>query len=378
MSKTPEDISLSKAKVALVMRKDAVFLATIVMSLKTFWDNSIPTACTDGLELRFNTDFWNDQNPLQKIGLLAHEAWHVAFQHVMPHRLGKRDLKVFNEAADHAINLMLLDQGYHLPKGGLADPAYRGKSAEEIYDILMANPQKQDPNFVPDFSMAGGNGNSQSPAQQAAAQAAVTSTLVRAATAAKMAGAQAGEVPGGILIALDELLYPKLPWSVLLEDFFNGVAQEDYSYAKPNRKYLPDLIMPTLYSEGMGTIACAVDTSGSVSDHDFLAFITEMQCIKDNLMPEEMYVVDFDTKINNVHKIVDDMSLKTMAFTGRGGTDLRPVFEHFKKTPPQVLVVFSDLECSEITEKPDYPVLWIRTPGSGHTPTFGRLIEFNP
>ena len=95
-------------------------------------------------------------------------------------------------------------------------------------------------------------------------------------------------------------------------------------------------------------------------------------------MPEEMYVVDFDTKINNVHKIVDDMSLKTMAFTGRGGTDLRPVFEHFKKTPPQVLVVFSDLECHEIAEKPDYPVLWIRTPGNGHTPTFGRLIEFNP
>lgn len=375
MSKTPEDISLSKAKVALVMRKDAVFLATIVMSLKTYWDNSIPTACTDGIDLRFNVDFWNEQNPLQKIGLLAHEAWHVAFQHVMPHRVGKRDLKVFNEAADHAINLMLLDQGYHLPKGGLADSAYRDMSAEEIYEILIKDPKKRDPNFKPDFSTTGAN---QSPAQQAASQAAVTSTLVRAATAAKMAGAQAGEIPGGILIALDELLYPKLPWSVLLEEFFNGIAEEDYSYAKPNRKYLPDLIMPTLYSEGMGTVACAVDTSGSVSDHDFLSFITEMQCVKDTLMPEEMYVVDFDTKINNVHKIVDDTSLKTMAFTGRGGTDLRPVFDHFKKNPPQVLVIFSDLECRAINEKPDYPVLWIRTPGNGHAPTFGRLIEFNP
>jgi predicted metal-dependent peptidase len=128
----------------------------------------------------------------------------------------------------------------------------------------------------------------------------------------------------------------------------------------------------------MGTIACAVDTSGSVSNHDFMAFATEMDYIKETLLPESMYVVDFDTQVNSIYQISDCDSVRQLQFKGRGGTDLHPVFEHFKDKPPQVLVVFSDLECDAVEENPGYPVLWIRTPGSGHTPLFGRLIEFDP
>lgn len=387
MSTKDKDKILSKAKIALLTKKDATFIATIVMSLKSSWSDAIPlpnggtfsnpTACTDGVNLIINEDwFTNTLNPLEQVGLLAHEAWHVALQHVLPDRTKGRDPNIWNQAADHVINNMLVDSGYRIPKGGLCDPAYRGMSTEEVYKILKQDPNKQDPNFQPDF-MAG-TGNPDPVAQQAHANQ-VADTIVRAATQAKLAGDNsAGAIPGDVLIALDSLLYPKLPWTVLLADFFNGLAKEDYSFNKPNRRFLPEHYLPSLYSEGMGTLACAVDTSGSVSDHDFKAFATEMDYIKETLLPEEMYVVDFDTQINSIYQITENQSIKQLQFKGRGGTDLSPVFEHFKDKPPQVLVVFSDLECDSIDKDPGYPVLWIRTPGSGHTPTFGRLIEFDP
>lgn len=380
MSKTSADKALSKAKIALLSRIDATFISTLLMSMTSRWDNSIPTACTNGIELMLNEDFFMKQNPLEQIGLLAHETWHVALQHVLHDRVKGRNMSVFNQAADHVINLMLTDNGYRIPKGGLCDPAYRGMSTEQVYDILIKDPSKQDPNFIPDFSAGAGNANGQpDPAAQQAHANQVTEAIVRAATQAKMAGdAAAGSIPGDVLVALDDVLYPKLPWSVLLQDFFNGLAKEDYSFVKPNRRFFPAHYLPSMYSEGMGTLACAVDTSGSVSDEDFKAFATEMDCIKETLLPESMYVVDFDTKINTIYDMKDTDTVKQLQFKGRGGTDLTPVFEHFKDRPPQVLVVFSDLECDPIEQDPGYPVLWVRTPGHGHIPTFGRLIDFDP
>lgn len=386
MSTVDKDKILSKAKIALLNKKDATFISTIVLSLKSSWGDVLNspdgstfqnhTACTNGVDLILNETWFLALNPLEQIGLLAHEAWHVALQHVLPERSKNSDPGLWNQAADHVINNMLTDSGYRIPKGGLCDPAYKDMSVEQVYDIIVKDKTKQDPNFTPDFTTGPGAND---PLAQQAHSAQVQDTIVRAATQAKLAGDNsAGAIPGDVLIALDNLLYPKLPWSVLLADFFNGLAKEDYSFSKPNRRFLPEYYLPSLYSEGMGTLACAVDTSGSVSDHDFLAFATEMDSIKENLLPEAMYVVDFDTQINNVHHIGDNDSVKNLSFTGRGGTDLHPVFEHFKDRPPQVLVVFSDLECNSIDQDPGYPVLWIRTPGNGHTPTFGRLIEFDP
>ncbi len=376
MTGITKEKALSRAKIALLGKKDAAFVSTIVVSLNNQWTDTIPTAGTNGVDLLVNEEFFMGLNPLEQVGLLAHEAWHVALQHVMPDRVRGRNFKVYNEAADHVINLMLLDSGFRLPKGGLANPDFKGMSTEQVYDALMKDPSKQDPNFQPDV-VPGPPSND--PAAQQAHQDAVTSTILRAATQAKLSGdPSAGAIAGEIMVAMNETLYPKLPWQVLLMDFFNGLAKEDYTFTRPNRRFMPQMYLPALFSEGMGTLACAVDTSGSVSDEDFNAFRTEMNYIKELLSPESMHIVDFDTKVNTVHILTDMDSVEQVEFKGRGGTSLLPVFEHFAEHKPEVLVVFSDLECDAIEQDPGYPVLWVRTPGSGHTPSFGTLIEFDP
>jgi predicted metal-dependent peptidase len=141
---------------------------------------------------------------------------------------------------------------------------------------------------------------------------------------------------------------------------------------------MPKFYLPSLCSEGAGVIACARDTSGSVSENDLLVFATEMNYIKQLLNPELMWVVDFDTKIHTIFVLDECTPIDLLKCTGRGGTDLQPVFTHFKANKPEVLIIFSDLECNEIADDPGYPVIWIRTPGYGFTPKFGKLIEFNP
>lgn len=380
-----KDQILSKAKIALMNRPNSVFISTIVLSLESHWGDYVcpdgltvpnPTACTDGISLYLNEDFFLKLNPLEQVGLLAHEAWHVALQHVLPDRRGSRDPNIWNQAADHVINLQLLDEKFRLPKGGLHDPAYAGMSTEKVYDIIFKDKSKQDPNFQPDF--VSGTPGGQSPTQQAAHQAAVTDLLVRAATQSQMAGQSVGGIGGEVLIGLNKLLYPKLPWHVILHEYLNGMNADDYTFSKGNRRFLPKFFLPSLYSEAMGTFACAIDTSGSVSDEDFVAFATEIDEAIQTMNPEKVNIVDFDTRINSVYELGAGESVSQLQFKGRGGTDMEPVFEYFTKNPPHVLIIFSDMECDEITKDPGFPVIWIKTPGYGFTPTFGKVIDFDP
>jgi predicted metal-dependent peptidase len=74
--------ALDKAKIALIMHKNSVFLSTIIFSLKHIEDYAIHTACTNGIELRVNPTWFLGLTPKQQLGLLAHEAWHIAFDHI--------------------------------------------------------------------------------------------------------------------------------------------------------------------------------------------------------------------------------------------------------------------------------------------------------
>ena len=72
----------SKAKIGLMSTANSAFVCTILFSLKQSWNERIPTAGTDGEHLFINPQWYMGLNPKQQIGLLAHEAWHVAFDHL--------------------------------------------------------------------------------------------------------------------------------------------------------------------------------------------------------------------------------------------------------------------------------------------------------
>ena len=86
---------------------------------------------TDGARIVYNPAFVGELKPAELEGTLAHEVMHCALGHQC--RRGERDPRLWNEAADLAINPILISNGFTLPAGALIDPAFTNLSAEEIY-----------------------------------------------------------------------------------------------------------------------------------------------------------------------------------------------------------------------------------------------------
>lgn len=371
--------ALDRAKVKLMTQPNSVFISTILFSLKLVIikeANSveIPTAGTDGISLYINEPYFLELTEDQRVGLLFHEAWHVAWNHMA--RGADLEKERYNIAGDHVINLMALAANYILPPNGYHDAKFKNKSTKQVYDLLPSDK----------CSKKGGGGigldiifdsPGMSEAEKDKKLVDLTNTLVKATVASKLGKDAPGTIPGEIQVMIDDLINPKLPWQVLLQNYMTAYAKEDFTWARPNRRYMPDFYLPSAHSEAVGHIAVSVDTSCSVSDAEFTAFRSEIQGIKEHLNPELLTVIDFDTSIKQVRTLAKDEDFIKMKFSGRGGTNINPVWKWTKKNKPMVMIIFSDMEFTFPKVAPDTDVLWICINNPSITMPYGDTVHFN-
>lgn len=365
---------LDITKARLFYQNNSSFIASIICNLKMNWDTSIDTACTDGISIDWNPDFFMSLCKESRVTVLAHEAWHVAYQHMF--RLGNRDPDRFNIAADHVINLMLKKHGYYMDGFPYyMDSKYNNMSTEQVYDLLPVEPKDNksitlfgDINY-PDPNDQDSNGATQAKKAQS------MSKVISAITINNMSNKDAGDIPGEIQFIVDKFLKPKLPWERLLRDFFNDLVDLDYSYRRPNRRY-DDPIMPGLVgSTGLEHLTYYLDISGSISDNDILRFNSELKFIKEEFNPKKLTLVTFDTKICDEYVFEEDDSFEKIIVHGRGGTDLRNVYEHANKHKPNAMVIFTDLYVDVPNEKPPAPLIWICLDHANAKVPHGTLIH---
>ena len=86
---------------------------------------------TDGRRIVYNPAFVEGLKPAELERVLAHEVLHCALAHDC--RRGQREPELWNEAADYAVNPILLGSELVLPAGVLVDPAFADLSTEETY-----------------------------------------------------------------------------------------------------------------------------------------------------------------------------------------------------------------------------------------------------
>ena len=348
---------LNKAKIQLISN-GAVFYSTILFNLKQVWTNDIPTAATDGIKLLINPDWFCALTQPKQIGLLIHEVSHVALDH---NSRGKNlDKEKYNRAADYVINLQITDEGYEIPDGGLLDTQYRGMSTEEVYTLLEDSNEP----YVCDIQECDEETQQQ-----------IQEILIKAITASKLAKETVGTISGEAERLLEEVLNTKLPWETLLQNYVDTFINEDYSWKKPNRRY-SDIILPSLYSEGIDSIVFCNDASVSVSDEDFNKGLCEFRSVREKLNPRETTIISFDTEIKNICVLQRDEEIPNISYIGYGGTCILPVFEYLKDKQPSLVVIFSDGEFDPIEEIPNYPVLWILTSDYSYSITFGDIIYY--
>jgi len=92
------------------------------------------TMATDGYYIYVNPAFCAALTQKEIVFVFAHEVMHCVLGHI--DRRQDRQHALWNEAIDYATNLMLVQLGMKMPKVGLLDQKYSGKTAEDIY----ANP----------------------------------------------------------------------------------------------------------------------------------------------------------------------------------------------------------------------------------------------
>ncbi len=149
---------LAAARTRLIL--DKPFLGALVLRLPLIEaeGNWCSSSATDARSIYYNTDYMASLSLSQIQFVLAHEALHCGLSHFA--RRNNRDLNRWNIACDHAVNLLLTEDGLELAPGALLDSDFRGLAAEEIYPFikqdsdeetldqhLYDNPEKNNPDY---------------------------------------------------------------------------------------------------------------------------------------------------------------------------------------------------------------------------------------
>ena len=116
--------------------------------------NDLPfnTAATDGKNIYFDPNYFENLSENDKLFTIAHEILHIKFMHMfrLIDKDGKmRNLEFWNIATDAIINANLERDGFTIKEGLVNMPEAIQYSAEEFYQkLLKENEQKLNPTLV--------------------------------------------------------------------------------------------------------------------------------------------------------------------------------------------------------------------------------------
>ncbi len=366
MSQTPENIALSQTKYDLMNSKggNAGFLAAVLFPLPVAWAQNVPVIATDGEALYVNPDTFPAIDRAERVNWLVLVVWHIVLLQFA--RKGFREEKYFTPACIHSVLEMMHNAGQTLPPAMQYDPSLAGKSLEQIYAYLHSNnielPHVPTIVFLND------------PRKTEEIKDKQEMKIRNAAVMTKPDLGEFGDQGCSALVNIRDAMAPRVDFEQELAAYATTLVQNDYSYRRPNRHY-QDFVLPTLCSPGIGKIVAACDSSGSVTDHEFSVILRMIDNMINLTNPIETEVISFDTSIQSRHIITPGQTATALQFTGRGGTSLFPLFEEVEKDAPDVLVVFSDLDCAPIEKSPPFPVIWICINNPHASVNFGKLIH---
>lgn len=405
---------LAAARTRLIL--DRPFLGALVLRLPLVAAGAwCRTTATDARKLYYNPAWIGRLSAAEVQFALAHEALHCALGHFA--RRGHRKQQTWDLACDFAINPLLLDEGLKPPAEAQVLDLYRGMAAEEIYPCIDDSLDEEtlddhlwdgdeggqggsdseaagqgggqpetDPEAggaTPRHPGAGGEDDGQEgedgrpPPLSAREKEQLREQWQRHLAAAAQRAREAGKLSGGLARLAEAALATEVSWRAALAQYLSQAARDDYTWLRPSRRE-GEVIWPSLRSHA-GDICVALDTSGSVSEHDLAQFLGEINALKGTL-PVRITLFACDAALAPdapwVCEPWEELRLPRR-FEGGGGTAFAPVFEWLERAGqrPDALVYFTDAEGEFPRLAPDYPVLWL-VKGKAAVP-WGRRIQLN-
>jgi len=363
--------NVSRCKLQLMSERNTVFFSSLLSNLKLEITDKVPTAATNGIYMHLNPEFISTLTIPQLLGLMLHEVMHVVYDHISRCLEADLDHKLYNIAGDHLINLYLLNKGYELPKNGYANPKYIGWSTMQIYKDLLKNPPPDYDQFQMDIV------GKDADMREDVYREKVISNIIKAVQQAQISN-QPGSIPGHILILLEEILNPKLPWYQILQNYMNAYSKDLHTWSRPNRRYMPDFLLPTLHSDSLNQITCGDDVSGSMTKEDIAAIFAEQKFIWETLKPKRMRIQTFDTLVHMDKMFEEGDTLDDIELMGGGGTNVEPLIQSIRKEQPEIALIFTDgyFSTPDMTGLEATDIFWIIKGNDKFQNPMGTIIHF--
>jgi predicted metal-dependent peptidase len=345
---------LTRARATLIL--DQPFFGALALRLALIEDPSTKTLCVDGKHIYYNPTFVGTLSADLTKAIIAHEVMHCVLDHMS--RLGERNHKQWNQAADYAINQLLEDVGFSFEGTGLLNPAFKDMSADHIYSLLPPPDPDTGDNGIGD-PLDDMQSGSPDPAAKAEATREWKVATIQAANAAKIMG----KLPGSLERFIDQMFKAQVDWRAVLRQFVHETTKNDYAWTKPNKHMLVHgVYMPSLHSENMGDIVVGIDVSGSIDKPTLDAFSAEISAIVAETMPANVHLVYCDSRVAGTQSFArhEEVDMKPV---GGGGTEFKPVFDWVEEhgIQPVCLVYLTDLYGDATFAPPPYPTLWCCT-----------------
>ena len=352
---SPEAVleQLTCARISLLLQQPFWGTLATRLILKDATDDPwCKTAATDGRYMYYNRDFISKLNKQECIFLVAHEVEHSVYDHMS--RRGGRKPKMWNAAADFVINYELHEHNI----GKLPDPKtsgvqacfdskYKGMFAEEVYELLLKDPNANWPEF--DVHLEPGDGKGEPMTEEEMRN---LSDEVRAAVmqAAKAAGA--GNTPHGVKRLLKDLVEPQMDWREILNMKIQSMIRNDYTWSRSSRKSQSSgYYLPGTKEDVRVSAAVSIDCSGSMSDNMLRDLLSETKGIMEQFVDFTLDVWCFDTTVYNHAKFtpenlddIDEYEIK-----GGGGTNFMCNWDYMKENdimPERFIMMTDGYDCS--------------------------------
>ncbi len=382
------DERVLKARLAILMSQPYLSTAVLGLKIMPLETESISTFATDGTKIVYNRAFADSLKFEELQGVLLHELMHVLLEHAQ--RRGERKPKLWNCACDYAVNDILYRLGITLPSEALYEEAYRGLTAEEIYELLLSRdsdgrissqctdlPLPGDlldglPDWVETLA-AGipGVGREQLRGMFKGLRQSLIDAL-------KNRGTLTGDFAEKILV-LDSAV---LNWRELLAMHMLERARVTWQMWPPAKKYLSQgLCLPSVGGLVPVPVVLAVDTSGSMDSRLLGAIYGEIQRLKEQLGCE-LTIVQADVRVAAVthYDALEEMpDGSDVTVHGRGGSSTVEVFEWVKmqeRAQMPLLIFVTDGYTEYPKVPPEYPVIWLVTNrlSASNTPPWGLVL----
>lgn len=345
---------LTKARTSLIL--DEPFFGHLALRLMLVESSHVTTLAVDAKHIYYNARYVAQQSPALTKSIIGHEVLHCVLEHIF--RRGDRCRRRWNQAADYVVNAMLQDSGFEIGDSWLYNPDFADMTADQVYGLLpncKTNPLDDCQIVDEDHT-------------NVEATEWIIATFQAANDARKL-----GKLPSGLRRFVEDLTSQKVDWRHMLRQFFYQNLS-DYHWLRPNNRFLSQgIYLPSLFSESMGDVVVAIDTSGSITQDALNTFGAEVKAIVQSVRPAQTTVIYCDDHVNGVDVFGPNDALK---FTLRGGgcTDFRPPFAYIKthNIQPACMVYLTDGYGPFGTE-PDFPVLWCCT--SEVIAPFGETIS---